>query len=146
MNAPVLAAIVSIILVGSAAAADSTSGAIGGESAAAAEGPAATGDEDAVTGASGKDLSNVCFFAGTPPADVRYSVIRKLRAGKGTYEGVKDVLPKLAAKAQKVGADAIIDFEGAQRFGMLPWRIVHPVVRGVAVRWADCSSRSRGNI
>ena len=55
------------------------------------------------------DISEFCFFAGTPSADKKYTVIRKLRLGKGTYGGVKDILPKFAGYARKAGADAIIN-------------------------------------
>jgi hypothetical protein len=60
-----------------------------------------------------------------------------LKVGKGTYGGVNDILPKLAKYAQMRGADAIIDYTGSQRFGFWPWRLVRPVVRGIAVKWTD---------
>lgn len=86
-----------------------------------------------------------CFFAGTPPSDVKYTVIKKLKVGKGTYGSVTDILPKFAGYAQKVGADAVIDYTGSQRFGFWPWRLVRPVVRGTAVKWtsppkSDCTA------
>lgn len=83
------------------------------------------------------EASDFCFFSGDPPADVKYTVIRAIRVGKGTYGGVKEILPKFAGYAQKIGADAIIEYTGSQRFGFWPWRMVHPVVRGVAIKWAD---------
>jgi len=83
------------------------------------------------------EAADFCFFSGKPPADVKYTIIRPIRVGKGTYGGVKDILPKFAGYAQKIGADAIIDYTGSQRFGFWPWRMVHPVVRGVAIKWAD---------
>lgn len=91
------------------------------------------------------DLANFCFFAGTPPADVKYAVVKKLKVSKGTYGGVKDILPKFAGHAKKIGADAIIDYTGSQRFGFWPWRMVRPVVRGTAVKWSgtlgkDCTA------
>jgi hypothetical protein len=82
-------------------------------------------------------LSDFCFFAGKPPADQKYSVVKNLKVGKGTYGGVKDILPKLADRARKTGADAIINYTGSQRFGFFPWRMVRPVVRGVGIKWAD---------
>lgn len=83
------------------------------------------------------DISEFCFFAGTPPADKKYTVVRKLKLGKGTYGGVKDILPKFAGYARRVGADAIINYTGSQRFGFFPWRMVRPVVQGVAIKWSD---------
>jgi len=86
-----------------------------------------------------------CFFAHTPASDVAYTTLRELRVGKGTYGGVKDLLPKLVAEARAMGGDAIIHYDGAQRFGFWPWRMVRPVVHGVAIKWKvpvapDCNA------
>jgi hypothetical protein len=89
-------------------------------------------------------LGDFCFFAHLPPADQKYTVVKKLKVGKGTYGGVSDILPKLAENARTRGADAIIEYSGAQHFGFWPWRMVRPVVRGVAVKWTgstpDCEA------
>ncbi|MBT2794469.1 hypothetical protein [Paraburkholderia strydomiana] len=90
-------------------------------------------------------LGNFCFFARLPPASQKYKVIKNVKIGKGTYGGVADILPKMAEYAQLRGADAIVEYSGSQRFGFWPWRMVRPVVRGVAVQWteprqADCES------
>ena len=71
-----------------------------------------------------RDVANFCFFAGTPPPNEKYTVIRTLKVGKGTYGAVKDILPKLVDDARKIGANAIIHYTGSQRFGFFPWRIV----------------------
>lgn len=94
-------------------------------------------DKDDAAASTTPVLSEFCFFSEVPPADKKYTVIKKLKLGKGTYGGVKDILPKFAAKARQLGADAIIEYSGGQRFGFWPWRAVRPVVRGVAVKWAD---------
>jgi hypothetical protein len=60
-----------------------------------------------------------------------------VKIGKGSYGGVNDILPKLAEYARLRGADAIIEYTGSQRFGFWPWRLVRPVVRGVAVQWTE---------
>jgi len=83
------------------------------------------------------NVADFCFFSGTPPPDVKYTEVRSVSVGKSSYGGVKDVLPSLADRARKVGGDAIINYSGSQRFGFLPWRVVHPVARGVAIKWAD---------
>ena len=83
------------------------------------------------------DVSGLCFFAGIPSVDIKYRVIRKLKLGKGTYGGIKEILPKFAVNARKIGADAIINYAGSQRFGFWPWRMVRPVVQGVAIKWSD---------
>lgn len=84
-------------------------------------------------------LQDFCFFSGRPPSDQKYTIVKKLRVGKGTYGGVKDVLPSLADRARKNGADAIMNYAGSQRFGFWPWRFVRPVVRGVAIQWTGAS-------
>lgn len=83
------------------------------------------------------DVEGFCFFAGKPPAEVKYTVIRKIKVGKGSYGPVTAILPKFARYAKKIGADAVIEYMGSQRFGFWPWRLVRPVVRGVAVKWTD---------
>ncbi|MEG2046464.1 MAG: hypothetical protein RR100_06415 [Comamonas sp.] len=77
----------------------------------------------------------MCFFAGAPPETFKYTVIRKFKVAKGSYGGVKDILPQFAAHANKLGADAVIKYAGSQRFGFWPWRMVRPVAQGVAVKW-----------
>ncbi|WP_233471087.1 hypothetical protein [Paraburkholderia caribensis] len=72
-----------------------------------------------------------------PPADQKYKVIKNIKIGKGSYGSVQDILPKMAEYAQLRGADAIVEYNGSQRFGFWPWRMVRPVVRGVAVQWTD---------
>jgi hypothetical protein len=55
------------------------------------------------------------------------------------------VLPKLIEKSRSLGADAVIDYNGSQRFGFFPWRFVRPVVSGTAIKWTpprsvDCEA------
>lgn len=99
------------------------------------------GKEGAETPALPADIANFCFLAGKPPTDVKYTIIRQVKVAKGSYGGVKDILPKFARYAQSIGADAIVDYAGSQRFGFWPWRIVRPVVRGVAVKWTDTPAK-----
>jgi hypothetical protein len=82
-------------------------------------------------------IGDFCFFAHLPPSNQKYKVIKNIKIGKGSYGSVTDILPKMAEYAQLRGADAIIDYSGSQRFGFWPWRVVRPVVRGVAVQWSD---------
>lgn len=142
MNSAALAVVVLTIFVGgtTSAGASPGTGAVNPPDS-GADADVAPGKDGAEAKVSTRDIADLCFFAGTPPANVKYTTIKKLKAGKGTYGGVKDILPTLAAHARKVGADAIIEFEGSQRFGVFPWRIVRPVVRGVAVKWSDGKSR-----
>ena len=84
----------------------------------------------------------ICLIAGTP-SNVSYKVIRRVKAGKGTYGSVTDVYPKIKNLANHYKADAIINYNGSQRFGFWPWRIVRPVITGVAVKFEtplDCAS------
>lgn len=84
---------------------------------------------------SSSELDDFCFFHGLPAADAKYTVIRRLKLGKGTYGSVLDIIPTFAQNARAKGADAIIQYDGSQRFGFWPWRFVRPVVRGTAIRW-----------
>jgi hypothetical protein len=88
-----------------------------------------------------KELSAFCFFSGKPPMDAKYSIVRALKVGKGSYGNVVDIVPTLAQQARALGADAMIDYTGSQRFGFWPWRMVRPVVRGVAVRWNEAPAK-----
>jgi hypothetical protein len=93
--------------------------------------------DDAESAKLASSLSDFCFFSGKPASGYKYAVTGNLKVGKGTYGGVKDILPKLANRARGTGADAIINYTGSQRFGFWPWRMVRPVVRGVGIKWAD---------
>ncbi|MBF5005955.1 hypothetical protein [Diaphorobacter caeni] len=91
------------------------------------------------------EAAQICFFPGPPPSDVKFQTLRKLKVGKGTYGGVRDILPKFASQAQSLGADAVMNYAGSQRFGFWPWRMVRPVVNGVAIKWTtppgkDCAA------
>lgn len=138
MRACVLVAALLIFFDSDARAADSTvqadSVAEAGEPEA---GTASENESDPGAPSVGGTTATLCFFAGGPPPDVKYEVIRKLKAGKGTYGSVKDVLPRLASLAISRGADAVINYNGSQRFGVFPWRLVRPVVSGEAVRWLE---------
>jgi len=89
------------------------------------------------------ELADFCFVPSTPAAGT-YTVIRRVKLGKGTYGLITDILPKFAENAKRLGADAIVEYDGAQRFGLFPWRMVRPVVHGVAVKWiaqpASCAA------
>jgi hypothetical protein len=87
-------------------------------------------------------LAEFCFFSHLPPPSQKYKVIKNIKIGKGTYGSVQDILPKMAEYAQLRGADAIVEYTGSQRFGFWPWRMVRPVVRGVAVQWIDSKPSS----
>lgn len=87
----------------------------------------------------GRDL---CVFDGGAPSDVPHQVIRKLKVAKGTYGGVKELLPTLVQDALADKADAIVDYNSSQRFGFWPWRVVRPVVTGTAIRWTEQPRKS----
>lgn len=89
--------------------------------------------------------AGICLFTGTPPADHTYTTLRKLKYGKGSYGSVNDILPMVIADAKAAGADAVIHYNGSQRFGFWPWRFVRPVVTGTAIKWeparnVDCAA------
>ena len=78
----------------------------------------------------------ICVLTDAPLVKSQYVVIRNMKLGKGTYGSVNDILPRFLDQARSLGADAIINYAGSQRFGLFPWRFVRPVVRGTAIRWA----------
>ncbi|HEX5057035.1 MAG TPA: hypothetical protein VFX02_11110 [Gammaproteobacteria bacterium] len=89
-------------------------------------------------------IGDVCLFSGSPPSDIEYTKITRLKLGKGSFGSVADILPKFAKRARAVGADAVINYTGSQRFGFWPWRFIRPVLRGEAIKWnsaqkPDCS-------
>lgn len=99
---------------------------------------------NAVTPEQSSPKNGICLFTGKPPVEYTYTQVKELDYGKGSYGSVNDVLPQVVADATAAGADAIIDYNGAQHFGFFPWRLVHPVVTGVAVKWSparkvDCA-------
>lgn len=79
----------------------------------------------------------ICFLKSTPPVDIKYKPVRKVKAGKGTYGANDQALPALAKRARKLGADAVINYQSGQRFGFWPWRVVRPVAWGLAVKWEN---------
>ncbi len=80
---------------------------------------------------------NFCLYAGSPPPDIKHRALGHVKLGKGTYGGVRDELPVFVAEARAKGADAITSYNGSQRFGFWPWRLVRPVLKGVAVKFDD---------
>jgi len=87
----------------------------------------------------------ICLLAGKPPANMPYTVVKKIKLGKGSYGSVDQAIALMADRARGLHADAIIDYTGSQRFGFWPWRFVRPVVNGTAVRWStpgavDCAA------
>jgi len=84
--------------------------------------------------------NKICFIAGTPSEELEYSFVKRIKFGKGSYGKVDEVTVNLADQARVIGADAIINYEGSQRFGFWPWRLVRPIVRGDAIKWSDPQS------
>ena len=80
------------------------------------------------------DPLEICLLTGKPSADVQYESIRKIKVGKNSYGSVSDILPRFADSASSLGANAVVNYIGSQRFGFWPWRIVRPIVRGEAVK------------
>jgi len=90
------------------------------------------------------DEGSFCFYTGRPSSGPGFTTLRKLELKKGSYGGVAQMLPRLAEDARQAGGDAIVDYDGAQRFGLFPWRMVRPVVHGVPIKWngpaPDCAA------
>jgi hypothetical protein len=113
----------------------------------AAAAVAAAGSAPATAPVTTQDMANgdFCLYPGTPPSDVRFRSLGHVKLGKGSYGGVRDELPSFVAEARAKGADAVINYNGAQRFGFWPWRLVRPVLTGIAVKFdgdkaPDCRS------
>jgi hypothetical protein len=109
-----------------------------------ASAPAAASAPQAAASAVAASVEDFCFIKGAPPSDFRYARIKEMKLAKGTYGSVREILDEFAENARKAGADAIINYSGSQRFGFWPWRMVRPVVRGTAIKWAgdvkpDCT-------
>lgn len=105
---------------------------------------AADGDIDEAPLPASPADAQFCIYPLSAPSAGTYTTVHKLKVGKGTYGSVSEMLPQLVAKARHEGADAIVDYDGAQRFGFWPWRMVHPVVHGTGVKWSgpapDCAA------
>jgi hypothetical protein len=82
----------------------------------------------------------VCLLAGWMPSDVKYVTLGQVRASRGSYGHVNDVLAVMANEGRRLGADAIVGLQASQRFGgPLPWRFTRPVGDGTAIRLAPDS-------
>lgn len=87
----------------------------------------------------GRDL---CVFDNGAPSDTPHQKGQKLKVAKGTYGGVKELLPELVQQALAAKADALVDYNSSQRFGFWPWRVVRPVVTATAIRWTESPRKS----
>lgn len=84
----------------------------------------------------------ICLIEGIPPKDINFTVVKRLKLGKGVYGSIEEILPKFGDLARHYKADAIIEYNGSQRFGFWPWRVVRPVLTGTAVKFQtpiECS-------
>jgi hypothetical protein len=77
----------------------------------------------------------ICLLSGVPPSDVKFTRVGEVKIAKHSYGSVNDVIPLLIDKAKRLNADAIIEYNGSQRFGLLPWQFVRPTATGTAVTW-----------
>lgn len=85
--------------------------------------------------------SAVCLLSGKPAAEYKYQVVKKLKVAKGTYGSVTNIQPKFVQEVNETGADAVIRYHAGQRFGFWPWRVVRPVISGVAVKWDSANEK-----
>lgn len=80
-----------------------------------------------------KNMRTKCVFDSSP--NIEYQSFKPLKAARGTYGSVSRVMPKLLNNADRAGANTVVNFQGGQRFGFWPWRIVRPVMYGTGVNW-----------
>ena len=90
--------------------------------------------------------ADFCLYGGKPTGDAKYKTIKAVKTSRETYGSVLDELPRFVTTAKAMGADAVVDYNGAQHFGFWPWRLVRPVASGVAIKWdgpaPDCAASS----
>ncbi len=85
---------------------------------------------------------NICLMAGAPPSDVKYELLGRIVATKRSYGSSDELFIPMALEARKLGADAIINLQAAQRFkGPLPWRVTSPTGDGQAIKVATESPK-----
>ena len=150
MNSSLLGLALCLALTATAHAADEPESAPAAQPAdaekAAAAAVAASAPTDAeIYGNRPADFGSFCLFSAPPSAGNPYTTLRKLKVARQTYGSVRDVLPELVDRARALGAGAIVDYNGSQRFGFWPWRLVRPVATGTAIKWnigapADCKA------
>ena len=80
----------------------------------------------------------VCMLKSPLPTGVSYSILGQIDSSKRTYGSVSELLPLMAADARSIGADAIVNLNTGQKFGLLAW--ARPVGTGTAVKLKDAGS------
>lgn len=80
------------------------------------------------------DVMDICLVTGQPSTDVQVESIKRIKIAKGSYGSVTDILPVFGKEANSLGANAVVNYVGSQRFGFWPWRFVRPIVRGEAAK------------
>lgn len=79
--------------------------------------------------------SPICLLADLPPDSIRYDVLGRVVATKRSYGSSDELFGPMVREAQKLGADALVNFEAGQRFkGPLPWRITSPTGDSTAIK------------
>lgn len=86
--------------------------------------------------------SSICALKGVPPSDFKYKVVKKIKVAKGTYGGISEMVPLFSQKAKSVGAEAVLYYNGSERFGFFPWRVVRPVITGTAIVWDKSNQKA----
>jgi hypothetical protein len=99
--------------------------------------PGARAVEQSATAGDGSAAERPICITPVTSTTTQYTVVKTIKISKGSYGSVDEAIVMLAAKARKAGADAVINYTGSQRFGFWPWRFVHPIVRGTAIKWTS---------
>lgn len=92
----------------------------------------------------GNDKSvEFCYIEGeAPQGNVDYTFLKNVKAAKGVYGSVTEVIPQLRAVTILRGGNAVVNYKASQRFGFWPWRFVRPVARGRAIQITDAHGLS----
>ncbi|WP_157037852.1 hypothetical protein [Photobacterium aquae] len=86
------------------------------------------------------NYKTICVFDYNP--NIEYTILKSYRSGRNLFGSVGSVMPKFLNYSNRLDGNTIINFEGGQRFGFWPWRLVRPVVYGTSVDWPAKSNES----
>lgn len=78
-------------------------------------------------------LDEFCTFQAVPIGNVEYTMLKNVKAAKGVYGSVKDILPLFETRTKDRGGNAVVNFRSGQTFGFWPWNLVRPYAKGRAI-------------
>lgn len=85
------------------------------------------------TSENGSSSNEFCTFQAVPIGNVEYTMLKNVKAAKGVYGSVKDILPLFETRTKDRGGNAVVNFRSGQTFGFWPWNLVRPYAKGRAI-------------